>query len=112
MQSKLKLEEMFINEYIKTSITLTRVYDGSPKQIFGTLEVKLYIEPHVFLMRLQVMDNHHSYSLLLGKPLIYKVRALTISFHQSLKYNMNEMLATVEREHALSRGRWICYLVV
>jgi hypothetical protein len=34
---------------------MARAYDGSPRQIIGTLEGELYMGPQVFLMTLQVM---------------------------------------------------------
>jgi hypothetical protein len=40
------LKEMQVTEcHIKSSTTMTRAYDGSPRQIIRTLEVKLYVGP-------------------------------------------------------------------
>ena len=63
------LKEMPIDEsHIKPSTLMTRAYDGSPRQIIGTLEVELYVGPQVFLIILQVMDIHLSYNMLLERP--------------------------------------------
>jgi hypothetical protein len=40
------LKEMSVDEsHIKPSTMMARAYDGSPKQIIGTLEVELYVGP-------------------------------------------------------------------
>ena len=57
--------EMLIDKsHMKPSIMLTRAYNGSPRKTISTLEVELYVRKQVFLLTLQVMDIHHSYSLL------------------------------------------------
>ena len=56
----------------------------------------------MFLVTLQVMDNHSSYNILLGRPWIHAARALAFSLHQGLKYIMNEMLITVKAEEIVS----------
>jgi hypothetical protein len=61
MLLKYMLKEMHVNEsHIKSSTMTTKTYDGSPKQIIGTLEVELYVRPYMFLVTLQVMDIQFS----------------------------------------------------
>ncbi|XP_052305620.1 uncharacterized protein LOC127904792 [Populus trichocarpa] len=97
------LEEMPIDEsHIKPSTMMARAYDGSPRPIIGTLEVELYVGPQMFLVTLQVMDIHPSYSLLLGRPWIHAAGAVASSLHQCLKYIMNGMLVTVKAEETVS----------
>jgi len=63
------LREILIDESHMRSYTMTiRAYNGSPRQIIETLEMKLYVSPQVFLVTLQVMDNNPSYNILLGRP--------------------------------------------
>jgi len=63
------LKEMLVDEsQMKPSTMMARAYDGSPRQIIGTLEVELYVGPQLFLVTFQVMDIHPSYSMLLGRP--------------------------------------------
>jgi len=63
------LKEMLVDEsHMKPSTMMARAYDGSPRQIIGTLEVELYVGPQLFLVTFQVMDIHPSYSMLLGRP--------------------------------------------
>jgi hypothetical protein len=48
------------------------------------------------------MDIHHSYSMLLGRPWIHAVGAVTSPLHRCLKYIMNEMLVTVKAKETVS----------
>jgi hypothetical protein len=81
---------------------MARAYDGSPRPIIGTIEVELYVGPQMFLVTLQVMDIHPSYSMLLGRPWIHAAGAVASSLHQCLKYVMNGMLVTVKAEETVS----------
>jgi hypothetical protein len=81
---------------------MARAYDGSPRPIIGTLEVELYVGPQMFLVTLQVMDIHPSYSMLLGRPWIHAAGAVASSLHQCLKHIMNGMLVTVKAEETVS----------
>jgi hypothetical protein len=97
------LKEMSIDEpHMKPSTMMARAYDGSPRPIIGTIEVELYVGPQMFLVTLQVMDIHHSYSMLLGRPWIHAAGAVASSLHQCLKYIMNGMLVTVKAEETVS----------
>ena len=76
------LKEMPIDEsHMKPSTLMVRAYDGSSRQIIGTLEVELYVGPLMFLITLQVMDIHPSYSILLGRSWIYAAGAVASSLH-------------------------------
>ena len=57
------LKEMFIDQ----SIMMARAYDGSLRQIVGTLELELYVGSQILLVTLHVMDIHPSYNILLGR---------------------------------------------
>lgn len=58
------LKELYVDE----SHMMARAYHGSPRQIIGALKVKLYVEPQMFLVTIQVMDIHPSCNILLGSP--------------------------------------------
>ena len=64
--------------------------------------MELFIGPQVFLVTLQVMDIHPSYSMLLGRPWIHTARAMASSLHQCLKYIANGMLIIVKAEETIS----------
>jgi hypothetical protein len=62
---------------------MAKMYDGSLRQIVGTLEI------------------HHSYNMLLGRSWIYLVRATTSSLYQCLKYIMNGMLVIFKAKETI-----------
>jgi hypothetical protein len=66
------LDEMSVDpSHMQPSVMTARAYDGSSRQVIGTIEVVLVVGPQVFLVTLQVMDSHPSYSMLFGRPLIH-----------------------------------------
>jgi len=64
----------------------------------------------MFLVTLQVMDIHHSYSMLLGRLWIHAAGAVTSSLHQCLKYIMNGMLVIVKAEETVYMIKNVAYL--
>ncbi|XP_034932830.1 uncharacterized protein [Populus alba] len=84
------------------SVITARAYDGSSRPVVGSIEVELVVGPQVFLVTLQVMDIHPSYSMLLGRPWIHSAGAVTSSLHQCLKYIANGVLVTVKAEETIS----------
>jgi uncharacterized Fe-S cluster protein YjdI len=97
------LEEMPVDpSHMHPSGITARAYDGAPRQVLGAIEVELAIGPQAFLVTLQVMDIHPSYSMLLGRPWIHAAGAVTSSLHQRLKYIVNGVLVTVKAEEAIS----------
>ncbi|XP_073264252.1 uncharacterized protein [Populus alba] len=100
------LDEMPVDpSHMQPSVMTARAYDGSPRQVIGTIEVELAVGPQVFLVTLQVMDIHPSYSMLLGRPWIHSAGAVTSSLHQCLKYIANGVLVTVKAEETISMVR-------
>ncbi|XP_061965260.1 uncharacterized protein LOC133689413 [Populus nigra] len=100
------LDEMPIDAtYMRPSTMTARAYDGSPRQVIGTIDIELFVGPQMFLVTLQVMDIHPSYSMLLGRPWIHASGAVTSSLHQCLKYIINGTLVKVKAEETLSMIR-------
>ena len=69
--------------------------------MIGTIEIELAVEPQVFLVTLQVMDIHPSYSMLLRRPWIHSMGAVASSLHQCLKYIANGVLVTVKAKETV-----------
>jgi hypothetical protein len=76
-----------------------RAYDGSLRQMLGTIEIERLI---IFLVTLQVMDIHPSHNMLLERPWIHVVGVVESSLHQYLKYILNVTFLTVKAEETLS----------
>lgn len=66
----------------------------------------------MFLITIQVMDIHPSYSMLLERPWIHTTRAVTSSLHQCLKYIMNGMLVVVKTKVTISMIRNVVVLFI
>jgi len=76
------LDEMPVDpSHMQPSVMTATAYDGSPRQVIGIIEVELAMGPQVFLVTLQVMDIHPSYSMLLGRPWIHSAGVVTSSLH-------------------------------
>ena len=97
------LDEMSVDpSHMQLSVITARAYDGSPRQVIRTIEVELAMGPQVFLVTLQVMDIHPSYSMLLGRPWIHSAGVIASSLHQCLKYIANGVLFFVKAEETIS----------
>ena len=97
------LNEMPVDpSHMQPSVMMARAYDGSSRQVLGSIEIELAVGPQAFLVTLQVMDIHPSYSMLLGRPWIHAAGAVTSLLHQCLKYIANGVLVTVKAEETIS----------
>ena len=84
------MDEMLVDStHMLPSTITTRAYDGSPRQVVGTIEIDFFIGPQAFLVIMQVMDIHSSYNMLLRRPWIHIVAVVTSYLHQCLKYIVN-----------------------
>jgi hypothetical protein len=107
------MDEMPIDpSHMQPSVMTARAYDGSPRQVIGIIEVELAVSPQVFLVTLQVMDIHPSYSMLLGRPWIHSAGAVASLLHQCLKYIANGVLVTVKAEETISMVRNVAVLFI
>jgi hypothetical protein len=84
---------------------MARAYDGLPRQVVGTIEIKLVMGPQAFLVTLQVIDIHLFYSMLLGMPWIHSAIVVASSLHQCLKYIANGVLVTIKAKEIISMVR-------
>jgi len=100
------LDEMSVDpSHMQPSVMTARAYDGLPRQVVGTMKIKLVVGPQAFLVTLQVIDIHPFYSMLLGRPWIHFTKVVASSLHQCLKYITNGVLVTVKAEEIISMVR-------
>lgn len=52
----------------------------------------------IFTITFQVMDVHHGYSCLLGRPWIHSVGAVTSTLHQKLEFITNDKMIVIGGE--------------
>ena len=62
----------------------------------GTLEIELLIGPTTFIIVFQVLRIPTSFNLLLGRPWIHRVGAISSSLHQKVRYIHDDRVVTVQ----------------
>ena len=96
---------------MKLRTMMVREYDGSLRQIVGTLEIKPYIGPQMFLVKLQVMDIHLSYSMLLERPCVMTLFFSTRNLAEFPLYFFYTKLSTQQfSQHA--NNNFNIYLII
>ncbi|XP_077222001.1 uncharacterized protein LOC143855830 [Tasmannia lanceolata] len=80
-------------------------YDGTRRDVIGTLATKILIGGEVFEVEFQVLDIKASFLLLLGRPWLYKVGVIPSSLHQKLKFIRNNRVITVKGDPDLEVGQ-------
>ena len=63
------------------STQTVRVYDSTWREVMGTLEIELLIDPATFVIVFQVLRIPASFNLLLGRPWIHRAEAIPSSLH-------------------------------
>ncbi|XP_077217951.1 uncharacterized protein LOC143852452 [Tasmannia lanceolata] len=71
-------------------------YDGTRRDVIGTLVTKIQIGGKEFEIEFQVLDIKASFLLLLGRPWLHKVGVVPSTLHQKLKFIRNNRVVTVK----------------
>ena len=79
-----------------SSIQTVRVYDNTLREVMGTLEIELLIGLTSFVTVFQVLRIPTSFNLLLGRPWIHRVRAISSSLHQKVKFIHDGQVVVVQ----------------
>ncbi|XP_050889272.1 uncharacterized protein LOC127094487 [Lathyrus oleraceus] len=66
---------------MRNNALIVRAFDGSRRQVFGEVDLLIYVGPHQFTITFQVMDINPAYSCLLGRPWIHVVGEVTSTLH-------------------------------
>ncbi|XP_077248864.1 uncharacterized protein LOC143888358 [Tasmannia lanceolata] len=70
-------------------------YDGTRRDVIGTLATEVEIGGETFEIEFQVLDIKTSFFLLLGRPWLHKVGVVPSTVHQKLKFVRNNRVITV-----------------
>ncbi|XP_077215777.1 uncharacterized protein LOC143850404 [Tasmannia lanceolata] len=70
-------------------------YDGTRRDVIGTLATEVEIGGETFEIEFQVLDIKTSFFLLLGRPWLHKVGVVPSTLHQKLKFVRNNRVITV-----------------
>ncbi|XP_077246134.1 uncharacterized protein LOC143886015 [Tasmannia lanceolata] len=71
-------------------------YDGTRRDVIGTLATEIVIGGETFDVEFQVLDIKTSFCLLLGRPWLHKVGVIPSTLHQKLKFIRNNRVITVK----------------
>ncbi|XP_077222805.1 uncharacterized protein LOC143856462 isoform X2 [Tasmannia lanceolata] len=71
-------------------------YDGTRRDVIGTLATEIVIGGETFDIEFQILDIKTSFCLLLGRPWLYKVGVIPSTLHQKLKFIRNNRVITVK----------------
>ncbi|XP_077239680.1 uncharacterized protein LOC143880570 [Tasmannia lanceolata] len=87
-------------------------YDGTQRDVIGTLATEIQIGGEDFDIEFQVLDIKASFLLLLGRPWLHKVGVIPSTLHQKLKFVHNGRVVTVKGDPDLEIGQISQELVV
>ncbi|XP_077223951.1 uncharacterized protein LOC143857410 [Tasmannia lanceolata] len=79
-------------------------YDGTRRDVIGTLVTKIQIGGEDFEIEFQVLDIKASFLLLLGRPWSHKFGVVPSSLHQKLKFLHKSRVITVKGDRDLEVG--------
>ncbi|XP_077215937.1 uncharacterized protein LOC143850593 [Tasmannia lanceolata] len=82
------------NDYIPSEQGIL-AYDGTRRDVIGTLVTEIKIGGEMFDIEFQVLDIKTSFFLLLGRPWLHKVGVVPSTVHQKLKFIKNNRIITV-----------------
>ncbi|XP_077249393.1 uncharacterized protein LOC143888888 [Tasmannia lanceolata] len=80
-------------------------YDGTRRDVIGTLVTKKQIRGEGFEIEFQVLDIKASFLLLLGLPWMHKVGVVLSTLHQKLKFIRRNRVITVKGDPDLEIGQ-------
>ncbi|XP_077250561.1 uncharacterized protein LOC143889991 [Tasmannia lanceolata] len=80
-------------------------YDGTRRDVVGTLATEIQIGGGMFEIEFQVLDIKPSFNLLLGRPWLHKYGVVPSSLHQKLKFIKGNSVITVRGDPDLEVGQ-------
>ncbi|XP_077249458.1 uncharacterized protein LOC143888965 [Tasmannia lanceolata] len=80
-------------------------YDGTRRDVVGTLVTEIQIGGEDFEVEFQVLDIKASFLLLLGRPWMHKVGVVPSTLHQKLKFIRRNRVITVKGDPDLEIGQ-------
>lgn len=99
---------------VRPSNMVVRAFDGTKRDVIGTLELPLQIGPCTFSVEFQIMDISPYYSCLLGRPWLHSTGAVPSSLHQKVKFVVNQQIVSISAEEdiLISKPSTVPYIEV
>jgi len=86
------------SSYLRKAHSRVRAFDGTCREVAGTITIPLQIGPCTYEIDFHVMDISPSYNCLLGRPWIHSAGAVPSSLHQKLKFIIENKVVTIGGE--------------
>ena len=83
---------------MKKSQMVVRAFDGTKRKVLGNIKLPIQVGPCTFDFEFIVMDINPSYNCLLGRPWIHMAGVVPSTFHQKVKFVVEESLIIVVAE--------------
>ena len=72
-----------------------RAYDNTSRKVMGTVKIQTQVGPGQHEIDFHVLDIPATFNLLLGRPWLHQVKAISSTLHQMLKYPHGKGVAIV-----------------
>ncbi|KAF5932738.1 hypothetical protein HYC85_028909 [Camellia sinensis] len=72
-----------------------RAYDNTSREVMGTVKVQTKVGPGQHNVEFHILDVPATFNLLLGRPWLHQVKAVSSTLHQMLKYPHGKGVAIV-----------------
>ncbi|XP_054806257.1 uncharacterized protein LOC129308912 [Prosopis cineraria] len=86
---------------VHKSNIVVRAFDGSRREVLGSICLSLEIGPSRFKVDFQLMNIDPSYTMLLGRPWIHSARAVPSTLHQKVKFISDGRIIAVKGEEEI-----------
>ena len=100
--SALNVCPMAILEFLKVDMSLIRpnamiirAFDDTHREVQDEIELMIEIGPRSFMVNFQVIKVDSLYNMLLGRPWLHLVGAITSTLHRRLKFISRNQLVTI-----------------
>ncbi|XP_077246117.1 uncharacterized protein LOC143885984 [Tasmannia lanceolata] len=100
--NKKRVPEVLVDNGSALNVILA--YDGTRRDVIGTLVTEIQIGGEDFKIEFQVLDIKASFLLLLGRPWLHKFGVVPSSLHQKLKFLRKNGVVTVKGDPDLEIG--------
>ena len=87
---------------IRPSTMIIRAFDNTRQEVQGEIKLMIEISPMYFVINFQVVKVDSLYNMLLGRPWLHAVSAITSTLHQRLKFISRNQLITIMAEEPMT----------
>ena len=87
---------------IHPTTMIIRAFDGTLQEVQEEIELAIGIGPLFFMVKFQVIKVDSPYNMLLGRPWLHAVGAISSTLHRRLKFSYEDLLITIMAKEPLT----------